>query len=99
MFLLVFGLQQGQTAGWAPWIWAVLVAGVGFMWMFIHWQSINHRTPLIPLDMFRDRDFSLCDVGVAITAFATTAMMLPLTFFIRVHTDTPRLSFALITQG
>ncbi len=31
MFLLVFGLQEGQAADWAPWIWAVLVAGVGFM--------------------------------------------------------------------
>ncbi len=81
MFLLVFGLQEGQSAGWAPWIWAVLVAGVGFMSMFAYWQSIDNRAPLIPLDMFRDRDFSLCNVGVAITAFATTAMMLPLTFY------------------
>ncbi|MGH3969345.1 MAG: MFS transporter, partial [Mycobacterium sp.] len=25
MFLIVFALQQGQSAGWAPWIWAVIV--------------------------------------------------------------------------
>src|SRR6201987_2307919 len=30
MFLIVFALQEGQPGGWAPWIWAVLVAGVGF---------------------------------------------------------------------
>lgn len=81
MFLLVFGLQQGQSAHWEPWIWAVLVAGVGFMWAFAYWQSINRRSPLIPLRIFRDRDFSLCNVGVGIIAFATTAMMLPLTFY------------------
>ncbi|CAM4462904.1 Spectinomycin tetracycline efflux pump [Mycobacterium basiliense] len=81
MFLLVFGLQEGQSAGWAPWIWAILVAGVGCMAMFIYWQSVNQRAPLIPLKIFRDRDFSLCSIGVAITAFATTAMMLPLTFY------------------
>lgn len=81
MFLLVFGLQEGQSANWQPWIWAVLVAGVGFMWAFVYWQSINRRSALIPLRIFRDRDFSLCSVGVGITAFATTAMMLPLPFY------------------
>ncbi|EUA13032.1 H+ antiporter-2 family protein [Mycobacterium kansasii 732] len=81
MFLLVFGLQQGQSAGWEPWIWAVLVAGVGLMSAFVYWQSLRRCAPLIPLVIFRDRDFTLCTVGVAITAFATTAMMVPLIFY------------------
>jgi EmrB/QacA subfamily drug resistance transporter len=81
MFLIIFGLQQGQSAHWEPWIWAMLVAGVGFMTAFVYWQAVNTREPLIPLDVFSDRDFSLCNVGVAITAFATTATMLPLTFY------------------
>jgi EmrB/QacA subfamily drug resistance transporter len=81
MFLIVFGLQQGQGAGWQPWIWAMVVAGVGCMSVFVYWQAINTREPLIPLDIFGDRDFSLCSAGVAITAFATTAMMLPLMFY------------------
>ncbi|VBA60663.1 DHA2 family efflux MFS transporter permease subunit [Mycobacterium attenuatum] len=81
IFLLVFGLQQGQSAGWQPWIWAVLVAGVGFMSAFVYWQSLGRRAPLIPLAIFRNRDFTLCTVGVAITAYATTAMMVPLIFY------------------
>jgi hypothetical protein len=81
MFLIVFGLQQGQSAHWQPWIWAVIVAGVGFMSTFVYWQAVNTREPLIPLDIFRDRNFSLCNAGVAVTGFATTAMMLPLTFY------------------
>lgn len=81
MFLLVFGLQEGQSADWKPWIWAVLVAGVGFISAFVYWQSINRRAPLVPLRMFADRDFSLCNIGVAIISFASTAMMLPLTFY------------------
>jgi hypothetical protein len=32
----VFGLQQGQSADWQPWIWAVIVAGVGFMATFVY---------------------------------------------------------------
>ena len=59
----------------------MIVAGVGFMSAFVYWQSMNTREPLIPLGIFGDRDFSLCNVGVAIIAFATTAMMLPLTFY------------------
>ncbi|MGB8388092.1 MFS transporter [Mycobacterium sp.] len=81
IFLVVFGLQQGQAAHWQPWIWAMVVAGVGLMTAFVYWQSANTHEPLIPLVIFSDRDFSLCNVGVAITSFASTAMMLPLTFY------------------
>jgi len=81
VFAIVFGLQQGQSADWAPWIWAVIVAGIGFMATFVYWQSVNIREPLIPLHIFGDRNFSLCNVGVAIIAFATTAMMLAMTFY------------------
>ena len=81
MFLIVFALQEGQSGGWAPWIWAVLVAGVGFMTGFIYWQSVNTQEPLVPLDIFRDRDFSLSNVGVAVIGFAVTAMILPLMFY------------------
>jgi EmrB/QacA subfamily drug resistance transporter len=81
VFGIVFGLQQGQSAGWAPWIWAVIVAGIGFMTTFVYWQSVNPREPLIPLDIFGDRNFSLCNVGAAIIAFTTTAMILPMAFY------------------
>ncbi|OBH54049.1 MFS transporter [Mycobacterium mantenii] len=81
IFLIVFGLQQGQAAHWQPWIWAMIVAGVGFMTAFAFWQSLNAHEPLIPLVIFGDRDFSLCNVGVAIISFTATAMMLPLTFY------------------
>jgi EmrB/QacA subfamily drug resistance transporter len=81
MFLVVFALQQGQSGGWAPWIWAVLVAGIGFVTVFIYWQSVNTCEPLIPLDIFRDRDFSLSSLGVAVIGFVSTAMVLPLMFY------------------
>lgn len=81
MFLIVFGLQQGQAAHWEPWIWALIVAGIGCMTVFVFWQSMNAEEPLIPLAIFADRDFSLCNVGVAIISFAATAMVLPLTFY------------------
>ena len=81
MFLIVFSLQEGQSSHWAPWIWAVLVAGIGFMTAFVYWQSVSTQEPLIPLDIFRDRDFSLSNVAAVVIAFAATAMILPLMFY------------------
>ena len=81
MFLIVFALQEGQPGGWAPWIWAVLVAGVGFMTAFVYWQSVSTDEPLIPLDIFGDRDFSLSNLAGVVIGFAATAMVLPLMFY------------------
>ncbi len=81
MFLIVFALQEGQSGGWAPWIWAVFVAGVGFMTAFVYWQSVGTDEPLIPLGIFRDRDFSLANLAGVVIGFAAVAMMLPLMFY------------------
>ena len=81
LFLIVFGLQEGQTHDWAPWIWVMIVAGLVVMAAFVYWQSVNSREPLIPLAIFRDRDFSLANVGIAVIGFAVTAMILPVMFY------------------
>ncbi len=36
---------------------------------FLIWQSVNRNDPLIPLVIFRDRDFSLSNLGVATIGF------------------------------
>ena len=81
MFLIVFALQEGQSHDWAPWVWGTMAGGIGFMAAFIYWQSVNPNEPLIPLDVFRDRDFSLSSIGVATIGFVVTAMFLPLMFY------------------
>jgi hypothetical protein len=48
---------------------------------FVYWQSICTDEPLIPLGIFRDRDFSLANVAGTVIGFASTAMMLPLMFY------------------
>lgn len=83
IFLIVFALQQGPSVDWAPWSWAMLVAGVGSMAVFVYWQSVYAREPLIPIETFRDRNFTLSNIGVAITMFATTAMVLPAMFYLQ----------------
>lgn len=81
VFLIVFGLQQGQSAEWPPWIVAMIVAGAGFMSLFLYWQSLNRREPLVPLRIFADRAFSLCIVGVAAMSFTMTSMTLPVMYY------------------
>lgn len=97
MFLIVFGLQEGQSHQWAPWIWAVIATGAALMVVFVYWQSVNPREPLIPLGIFRDRDFTLSTVGVAVISFAITAMILPVMFYAPVVAGLSYTGSALLT--
>ncbi|OAN34169.1 MFS transporter [Mycolicibacterium iranicum] len=81
LFLIVFGLQEGQSHDWALWIWATIGVGAAVMAAFVYWQSINTGEPLIPLVIFRDRNFSMSNVGVATIGFIVTGMILPLMFY------------------
>ncbi|MEZ0366293.1 MFS transporter [Mycobacterium sp. pUA109] len=81
VFLIVFALQEGQSNHWQPWIWAVMVAGVGCLVMFGYWQAINRHEPLVPLRVFADRDFSLSNLAVAVIGFASVALMFPVMFY------------------
>jgi EmrB/QacA subfamily drug resistance transporter len=81
MFLVVFALQEGESQGWAPWIWAVIVGGVGCLALFVYWQAVTAGEPLVPLHIFRDLDFGLANVGVAVIGCAATAMVLPVMFY------------------
>ena len=81
LFLIVFALQEAQPNNWAPWIWAMIAAGLAMMAAFVYWQSVNKSEPLIPLRVFSDRNFSVSSLGVAVIAFVWTAMVLPVMFF------------------
>lgn len=81
MFLVVFALQEGQAHAWTHWVWGLMALGVGVMAAFLCWQSVNPNDPLLPLVVFRDRDFSLSNVGVATIGFVATGMIVPLMFY------------------
>jgi len=81
MFMVVFALQEGQSHSWAPWIWGTLAGGLGFIAAFVFWQHANQNEPLLPLVIFRDRDFSLSNLGVATIGFVVTGMILPVMFY------------------
>ena len=77
MFLIVFGLQEGKQKDWAGWIIAMIAGGVLVMVAFVVWQARNRAEPLVPLGIFRDRNFSLANVAITVMGFTVTAILFP----------------------
>ena len=86
LFLLVFGIQEGETYNWGtitgpdhglgpdhP--------GLVVLAVFVVWQRFNKGEPLLPLALFRDRNFSLANIGITTVGFTVTAFSLPLIFY------------------
>ncbi|WP_144762369.1 DHA2 family efflux MFS transporter permease subunit [Curtobacterium sp. 9128] len=85
MFLLVFGIQEGETYDWGTItgpisVWALIIAGIVVLAAFVVWQGVQKSEPLLPLGLFKDRNFTLANiaitaVGVAISSFALPLML------------------------
>ena len=87
MFLLVFGLQEGQSYDWGEIVgpvsvWSLIIAGLVVLAGFVVWQALNTKgEPLLPLKLFRDRNFSLANAAITTVGFTVTSMSLPLVFY------------------
>ena len=78
MFLLVFGIQEGRS--WGATAWGLIVAGVVVLAVFVAWQT-RAEMPLVPLSLFRDRNFSLANIAVTTLGFGVTAQAFPITLY------------------
>lgn len=86
LFLLVFGIQEGETYNWGTitgpvTVWGLVIAGIAVLALFVLWQRFNKGEPLLPLELFKDRNFSLANIGITTVGFAITAFTLPLIFY------------------
>jgi len=86
LFLLVFGIQEGETYNWGTiagpvTVWGLIIAGLAVLALFVVWQRFNKGEPLLPLALFRDRNFSLANIGITTVGFTVTAFSLPLIFY------------------
>lgn len=86
MFLVVFGLQEGENFKWGTiWgpitVWSAIVTGAVLLVLFVWWQRMQKGEPLLPLRVFHDRNFSVGTAAITTVGFAVTAMSLPLMFF------------------
>ena len=86
MFCLVFGIQEGETYDWGTitgFLSVPLLIGFGVvvLGVFIWWQGHMRGEPLVPLSLFRDRNFSLSNAAITTVGFAITGMAFPLMLF------------------
>jgi EmrB/QacA subfamily drug resistance transporter len=84
IFCIVLGLQEGQPQHWSWQIWTTIVIGLVFIALFALWEWVNRGEPLVPLAIFRDRNFSVSTLGYAIVGFVVTSSMLPVFFYAQV---------------
>jgi EmrB/QacA subfamily drug resistance transporter len=92
LFLLVFGLQEGETYNWGTitgpvTVWGLIISGVVVLVLFVAWQAVNKGEPLLPLGLFKDRNFSLANIGITTVGFTVTAFGLPLIFYYQMVRD------------
>lgn len=87
MTALVFGIQQGNSYHWAGWVWGLIVGGLVVLASFLVYQNRATIEPLVPLSLFRNRNFSLGNVATAALAAATTAQMVPSYFYLQTVRD------------
>ncbi|UYG16590.1 DHA2 family efflux MFS transporter permease subunit [Brachybacterium huguangmaarense] len=88
LFLIVFGLQEGETYDWGQIrgpisVWSLIITGVVVLAVFILQQTRTRSEPLVPLALFRDRNFSVANLAITTVGFTVTSMTLPLMFFIQ----------------
>ncbi len=72
LFLVTFGLVQGQAAGWPWWIFACLAGAAPALAAFVAWEAARVRRGkpcLIRLELFRSRSFS-AGLAVGLLYFA-----------------------------
>ncbi len=89
MFLLVFGIQEGGTYEWGTIagpisVWGLVVTGLVFLVLFVLWQRFMRGEPLLPLSIYRDRNFSLSNAAGMLLGVGITALPMPLAFYFQV---------------
>ena len=89
LFLLVFGIQEGATYDWGTiagpiTVWGLIISGIAVLVVFVLWQRFNTGEPLLPLSLFKDRNFSLANIAITTVGFTVTAFSLPLIFYYQI---------------
>jgi EmrB/QacA subfamily drug resistance transporter len=85
LFLIVFGLIEGQKYSWGTvsgpvTIPAILTAGGVVMVAFLVWEAFQ-KEPLVPLSLFRNRDFSLMNFTGAAMQYGMQGIFIPISIY------------------
>ena len=88
LFGIVFGLIGGQRYNWGEiasygiTIPEVLIGGLALVALFIVWEGFQ-KQPLVPLSLFRDRNFAVSNWIAAAISFGMLSMFLPVTIYLQ----------------
>jgi len=88
LFAIVFGLIEGQRYSWGQiesypiTIPEVIGAGAVLIVLFILWERFQSE-PLLPLSLFRDRNFAVANWIAAAISFGMLSMFLPFTIYLQ----------------
>nr|WP_255549473.1 DHA2 family efflux MFS transporter permease subunit [Corynebacterium sp. TAE3-ERU12] len=99
MSLLVFGLQQGQGADWALWVWLLIIGGIGLVAVFVWLQATASRREveaLVPLRLFANSNFSRGSFSIATMGFAVASNALPIMIYLQRFEHTSALTAGLL---
>ena len=88
MFLLVFGLQEGESYHWGEvrWgvtVWELIGAGVVLLVVFGWYQLRRGDDALLPMRLFGHRNFLLANLSNVAVGFVMTGVFFPLTLFLQ----------------
>jgi EmrB/QacA subfamily drug resistance transporter len=98
LFLVIFGLIEGQKYSWGP-IWSAASFSIGatrwsifsvysailygvVLLLLFFWYEQRVDQPLMPLSIFSDRNFSVANVIGVALSFAMAGLFIPLTIFL-----------------
>ncbi len=88
LFAIVFGLIEGQRYNWGQiesfgvTIPEVIGGGVALLVIFIIWERFQSE-PLMPLTLFRDRNFAVANWIAAAISFGMLSLFLPFTIYLQ----------------
>src|SRR6266851_5355122 len=88
LFAVVFGLIEGQRYNWGEissygiTIPEVIIGGVVLLVVFIVWERFQAE-PLMPLSIFRDRNFAVANWIAAAISFGMLSLFLPLVIYLQ----------------
>ena len=83
LFCIVFALQEATTHAWGTIygpisVASLLVVGAVLLGAFVVWQRLTPGEPLMPLTLFKDRNFSVANLAIALVGLTTVATPYPL---------------------
>ncbi len=88
LFAVVFGLIEGQRYNWGEigsygiTIPEVIIGGVVLLVVFIFWERFQAE-PLMPLSLFRDRNFAVANWVAAAISFGMLSLFLPIVIYLQ----------------